>query len=735
MRFSLHNNKVFSIAFLFVLFSITSCVKKDFDKVKEDELVEIPSGTATMTIKELKNLRAGEDDNTITEIPKGTVIVGQVISSDEGGNIYKELYIQDATSGITIRIDGSVLYTSFQLGQQIAINCDDLVLGSYGQRIQLGIESVYNGSPSAGQIPLPIMKNHVTLGTISEIVPKVITIAEANSKLNEYAGMYIRIEQIQVARSSKGKSYAIENKTTNRYFSTCKNGTDIILRTSGYADFQTKILPNGLGNIEATLTRFRDTPQLVINSPKDMKDFTGNTVDLPNCDGPSQGGNTPPLVDAVNETFDGTKYAPVLIDGWNVIIETGTKGWMYNEYTTNTYANISVYKAGEARKSWLITPLLNVDKASNKVISFDSRSEFLETATLKVYVSSNYDGSKAPSEFTWTEIHPTIGTGSSSSYGDWTPSGNQDISSYGNVVVAFVYEGEEGSANGGFSIDNFKFNDGDTGGGGVDPPYTGNYYDQVAGKTGYELKTALFNIIKNADVLKYTPGLWDAYYTTDDKYGQEKVIWDIYSDVPDKVHPEIPDGDEQGKNSKEYEYRIGTDQAGNFSAEGQKYNREHTMPQSWFKKAKPMVTDLMHILPTDGKVNGMRSNHPYGVVANVQWTSNNYSKLGTDSSGRTVFEPIDEYKGDVARIYFYMATRYQDKIGSWESNSSNADLVLDGSSDKVFEDWELNILKQWAKNDPVSQKEIDRNEAVFKIQKNRNPFVDHPEYIKSIWGN
>jgi len=82
-----------------------------------------------------------------------------------------------------------------------------------------------------------------------------------------------------------------------------------------------------------------------------------------------------------------------------------------------------------------------------------------------------------------------------------------------------------------------------------------------------------------------------------------------------------------------------------------------------------------------------------------------------------------------------MATRYEDQIGSWENNTENADLVLDGSNDKVFEDWELEILKQWAESDPVSQKERDRNEDVYKIQHNRNPFVDHPEYIQSIWGD
>src|SRR5690606_14328501 len=113
----------------------------------------------------------------------------------------------------------------------------------------------------------------------------------------------------------------------------------------------------------------------------------------------------------------------------------------------------------------------------------------------------------------------------------------------------------------------------------------------------------------------------------------------------------------------------------------------------------------------------------------------NGSKLGNNlnsgySAGYTgiVFEPIDEFKGDIARIYFYFVTRYQSQVSSWSAYA-----MFDGSSDKVLEDPFLNILMTWHQNDPVSQKEIDRNNAVFAHQNNRNPFVDHPEYVQLIW--
>ncbi len=149
-----------------------------------------------------------------------------------------------------------------------------------------------------------------------------------------------------------------------------------------------------------------------------------------------------------------------------------------------------------------------------------------------------------------------------------------------------------------------------------------------------------------------------------------------------------------------------------------------------------MKNDVVQVLPTDGYVNGKRSNYPYSEVGSATWTSQNGSKLGTSNAAGfsgTAFEPIDEFKGDVARIYFYMATRYENVIANWQSNA-NADDVLDGTSDHVYDNWFLDLMMQWHEQDPVSQKELDRNNDIYDYQNNRNPFVDHPEYAESIWG-
>lgn len=240
------------------------------------------------------------------------------------------------------------------------------------------------------------------------------------------------------------------------------------------------------------------------------------------------------------------------------------------------------------------------------------------------------------------------------------------------------------------------------------------YYSTADGKVGYELKTSLFKIIKDHTTLSYGD-LWTAYETTD--MNADGKIWDMYSDGA----------------GYEYTYKVG--QCGNYKEESDCYNREHSFPKSWFNDAAPMYTDLFHIYPTDGYVNGRRSNYPFGDVGTAKYSSLNGSKLGTCSDtgySGTVFEPIDEYKGDFARTYFYMATCYQDKVSSWTSNGEAAN-ILDGSSTQVYKDWYVNVLLQWNELDPVSEKEIARNNAVYKIQGNRNPFIDNPSYVTSIW--
>jgi endonuclease I len=246
------------------------------------------------------------------------------------------------------------------------------------------------------------------------------------------------------------------------------------------------------------------------------------------------------------------------------------------------------------------------------------------------------------------------------------------------------------------------------------------YYTNAEGKSGAELKTALFNIIKGHTTVSYD-GLYTVYPTSDNLPGNK--VWDMYSIKAD--------------GTAAYFYTQGQKKCGSYSNEGDCYNREHSMPQSWFNSASPMVSDAFHVYPTDGKVNGIRSSFPFGEVKNATITTSNGSMLGSGDPALgytgTVFEPIDEFKGDFARTYFYMATRYEDKIASWNGNGS-AGTILDGTAYPAYKTWYLQTMLKWHRQDPVSKKEIDRNEAVYKVQHNRNPYIDNADYAEYVWG-
>ena len=242
-----------------------------------------------------------------------------------------------------------------------------------------------------------------------------------------------------------------------------------------------------------------------------------------------------------------------------------------------------------------------------------------------------------------------------------------------------------------------------------------NYYNNATSKSDEALMTALRGIIRNHKELGYD-ALWNAFKTTDtDAQG---YIIDMYSNC---------------------RYRP-TEHGGSASNVGEGFNREHSFPKSWFNDGKPMYTDLFHLYPTDIRVNNQRSNYPFGVCGDngtrlyyKEWYGK--GKLGKSiypGYSGTVFEPDDEYKGDFARTYFYMVTCYKNELPSW---SGSAQLDYSTNKYKAFSTWSINMLMEWTRLDPVSEKETKRNDAVYGIQGNRNPFIDYPELAEYIWGN
>lgn len=262
------------------------------------------------------------------------------------------------------------------------------------------------------------------------------------------------------------------------------------------------------------------------------------------------------------------------------------------------------------------------------------------------------------------------------------------------------------------------------------------YYDGTSSLTGYALKTKLHEIISSKNINWHYGDLTEFYNKTDlDKYydhdaSNTTILLDIYSEIPNG--PDV------------YEYTV-ANVTGSANAEGQGWNREHMMPQSTFNSNYPMYSDLFYVIPTDARINQLRSNYPYGIAKTTTapfYTFTNGSRIsanGTPGSGYTgrVYEPIDEFKGDIARSLLYFAVRYEGKLGLFNyyngTSAANDRSPLDGTEEKAFEDWYLAMLLQWHNQDPVSQREIDRNNEVYALQKNRNPFIDYPQWVNAIW--
>jgi endonuclease I len=256
------------------------------------------------------------------------------------------------------------------------------------------------------------------------------------------------------------------------------------------------------------------------------------------------------------------------------------------------------------------------------------------------------------------------------------------------------------------------------------------YYNNAIGKTGETLRTALCSITTNGHIkLSYTPGVWDAYAYTDVLRPGSDTIWDMYSDIPG--------------GTPSYYYTLYTEQCGTSSKEGDCYSREHCLPNSCWGgiTSEYQYSDLHHLFPCDQYVNVQKSNNMIGETIAPTYISSNGSKTGPCSfPGYTgkIFEPIDAYKGDFARAWLYMATRYMNNMPNWAPSSGTAAMwsLVYNSMINNYYPWVINMFLNWCSLDPVSQKEIDRNNAIYykSGQHNRNPYIDHPEYVCMVWG-
>jgi Endonuclease I len=229
------------------------------------------------------------------------------------------------------------------------------------------------------------------------------------------------------------------------------------------------------------------------------------------------------------------------------------------------------------------------------------------------------------------------------------------------------------------------------------------YYSRLEGKTGEELKTAAFQIINPHSTVSSYSAL-PSYFERTDVYPQSRRWWDMYSDIPF------------------------------YAPSFRGLNREHSFPKSWWGGGDdtPAYVDLNHLYPAEAAANQAKSNYPLGTVSQTTFDNGisqvGYAVGGQGGGAQKVFEPDDEYKGDFARTYFYMVTCYQNL--RWKYT-----YMVQNNTYPTLNAWAIDLLLKWARQDKVSQKEIDRNEVIYGIQNNRNPFIDFPDLMEYIWGD
>lgn len=257
------------------------------------------------------------------------------------------------------------------------------------------------------------------------------------------------------------------------------------------------------------------------------------------------------------------------------------------------------------------------------------------------------------------------------------------------------------------------------------------YYVSIDGKSGKTLFDAVQKVTKTGYSSLGYDGLWSAYKYTD--LHENGYVWDMYSDCTWKS--------------------INSNHCGNYSDECDCYNREHSIPKSWYGgTTSGPGCDIFHLVPTDGKVNGVRSNYPFGEVASAEYNKHGNKKGSaksititggntiagntgaTISASGTVFEPRDEYKGDFARGYMGALLKWAGDKAFTDGEGSKTFTTNFSTGSFGLTKYGVALLMKWHRQDPVSQKEIDRNNGIQQTQGNRNPFIDYPYLAEFIWG-
>jgi Family of unknown function (DUF5689) len=450
--------KTYQLIYIIPLIFIISCIKTDdfeIPKIEIEEL-EISANSNIVAIKkaydqsEEEIFTFGENDNSIIE--------GYVVSSDEGGNFFKTLFIQDNSenpgSGLEILIDLKSYFTKYNFGRKVFVKMAGLSISSVEGKYRVG----YNLRNEVEEIPESLLDNFIIRSSIiKEIIPKPITLFEFS---NDIIGTFILVKNVQFKYDEIGKTFAgeaFDQFNGDRVLIDCKDQISTILSTSTFSDFKSSIISNKKGTLTAILTKdfFGKKFVLILNNPSNI-DFT----DVNRCDPEFLNCG---MIETVEnklifyEDFEGLKNTDDLEKlGWtNKNINRGQEKFKKRTTSGNVTMRISAFRTEEnPLEAWLVTPPINLDKSTNEILTFQTKATFDNGTILTVWVSSDF--SENIKEATWQQLDVKISIGPGNGFGtDFISSGEISLDCLeGNIFIAFKYLGADSGISTTYDVDN-----------------------------------------------------------------------------------------------------------------------------------------------------------------------------------------------------------------------------------------------------------------------------------------
>ena len=449
--------KYFQIILIAIFFSLNSCVEdSDFDipNVQITEPVITGNETSFQAVVAAFQQAVNGGDDTVT-FDTDIYISGYVISSDQSGNFFEELIIQDkadgtASFGFRVDINVSSLYNTYQFGRKVYVKLQGLTFGESN-----GVYVIGKGE-DLDQIQPYEYRDFIIRGSeVADIQPKVTTLADLTSADEN---LYIQLDDVQFNRDVVGLTYAGEQSDQFdgfRNLESCGGSETIPLQTSTFSDFKSITVNPNRGSIKGIYSRdFRDDfSVLIINTPNDIMFNSSERCDpvILECKGA-----TSTSVTIFEEDFQSiTNESQLDGMGWtNVNVSGGSERYEESSFSGNTYLKISAFGTSEdPLEAWLVTPAINLDSTTQEELSFKVSANFETGKILTAFITDNYTGD--PTTTDWVELDANIPIGGSG-FGDFVSSTINISCLSGNVRVAFKYLGAAGSTETRYHIDDIK---------------------------------------------------------------------------------------------------------------------------------------------------------------------------------------------------------------------------------------------------------------------------------------